>query len=104
MMTTKVTLQMLKEANGKWFSPKNKKFFGDISYQVLHGKRTGNPYLVRSTYAWSDMLDRPKVLHWRINLLDPENLKIRSLIHKIFDSLEDVKDWLETEEAIPDEI
>ena len=86
------TLSDVKQANDSWFSPKNKRFFGDIDYRVLHGKE-GETYLVRSTYQWSDMFGRPKTICWRINLLSDE-LKILPLVDTVFKSLDSVKDWL----------
>jgi len=86
------TLSDVKQANDGWFSRKNKAFFGDIDYRVLHGK-DGEPYLVRSTYQWSDMFGQPQKVSWRINLLSDE-LKIMPLVDTVFNSLDSVKDWL----------
>lgn len=88
------TMQAVREANEMWFSPKNKKFFQDVSYRVLHSS-SGQPYLVRSTYAWSDMFGGQKRLHWRINAID-RDLKIGTLLKKEFATLEDVKEWLQS--------
>jgi hypothetical protein len=87
------TLTDVKEANPQWFDRGNKRFFGDVSYKVLHGKKSKKPFLVRSTYAWTDMFGGTKRLHWRVNLLK-DNLKIDNLIDKQFLDLDDVKDWL----------
>ena len=88
-----VTIQEVKQANRTWFGDGNQKFFGDVSYQVLHNK-AGKPFLVRSTYAWSDMFDDKKKLHWRLNSLG-DDLKIRPLIDNVFSDLDAVEDWLE---------
>jgi len=95
------TLQQVKQTQPGWFSLKNKRWFNDVSYKVLHGKATGKPFLIRSTYAWTDMFGSPKRLHYRINHLK-ENLEIGLLIDKEapltmqghFHDMEDVKDWL----------
>jgi len=87
-------LSQVKEAQQDWFSRKNKKFFGDVDYRVLHGKATGNAFLVRSTYRWSDMFGQDKKLVWKINELDQDTCKIRSLIDKDFRDIDSVKDWL----------
>jgi hypothetical protein len=88
----KYSLDDLKRIQPGWFSPENKRFFNDVSYRVLHDKE-GNSYLVRSTYAWTDMFGQPKKLRWRINLITPEG-KIGELVDRIFDSIDAVKTWL----------
>jgi hypothetical protein len=87
------TLAEVKAAQPEWFSRKNKKFFKDVSYRVLHSKKTGEPYLARSTYAWTDMFGKKPRLHWRLNPLD-NNLIIRPLIDDEFSDLWAVKRWL----------
>lgn len=87
------TLTQVKAAQPEWFSRKNKRFFGDVSYRVLHGKRSGTPYLVRSTYAWTDMFGQPKRLHYRLNPIKPD-LDIGMLIDQQFRDLDAVKAWL----------
>ena len=87
-------LRDIKAANQKWFSRGNKRFFGDVSYKAYYGKKTGKAYLVRSTYAWSDMFDRPKVLHYRINNINQDTLEIEPLIDQVFNSIFEVKAWL----------
>lgn len=89
-----ITLADVKQAQPEWFSRKNKKFFGDVGYKVLHGERTKKPFLIRSTYAWTDMFGSPRRLHYRINPLD-EKLDIGCLIDKSFNSIESVKEWLQ---------
>jgi hypothetical protein len=89
-----VTLADVRAANGKWFSPGNKKFFHDVRYWLLRGKRTHNPWLLRSTYAWSDMLGQPKKLHYRLNEIDFTTLKIGKLIDESFDTREEALEWL----------
>jgi len=88
------TFQQVKAKHPNWFSRENKRFFGDVSYKVLHGKASKAPYLVRSTYAWSDMFGQPAKLHWRVNPL-LSDLDIGQLIDQSFDTLEDVREWLE---------
>ena len=88
------TLQKVKLANKGWFSRKNKQFFGDISYRVLHGKESKKPYLVRSTFQWSDMFGNEKEVYWRVNNIN-ECLGMGSLTDKVFTSLESVKIWLQ---------
>jgi hypothetical protein len=91
----RVTLSALKEAHSTWFSPENKRFFNDVEYRVLHGKTSHKPFLVRSTYAFTNMFGKEPKLHWRINPIEPDTLKIMPLIDDQFETLEEVKDWLE---------
>ena len=49
------TLQQLKKVNPSWFSPENKKFFGDINYKLLTGSKSKNKFLIQHTYQFSDM-------------------------------------------------
>ena len=87
------TIQEVRQANRIWFGDGNEKFFGDESYQVLHSELTDKPYLVRSTYGWSDMFGRKRTLCWRLNPLD-ETLKIRPLVDIVFVDLQEVEMWL----------
>ena len=94
-LTKRITLlRQIKEANGQWFSRGNKRFFGDVSYKAYYGKKSGSPYLVRATYAWSDMFDRPKMLSYRINKVNPNTKEIESLTDDIFNNIFEVKAWL----------
>jgi hypothetical protein len=96
----KVTLSDVKAAQPEWFSRSNKKFFGDLGYRVLHGKKTHKPYLVRETCAWTDMGGGPKRCHVVINPIGAD-LDIKPLVraegaslHTMFHDLTDAKDWL----------
>jgi hypothetical protein len=89
-----MTLSQIKQAQPDWFSRDNKRFFGDISYKVLHGKQTKKPYLIRSTYMWSDMFGNAKQLRYRINNVNPKTGKIESLVDEIFTDMRWVKEWL----------
>lgn len=87
------TMESVKRANMQWFDKGNKKFFGDRSYSVLYSK-TGKPYLLRSTYAWSDMFGKQKTLTYRINKIDPETLKIGSMVDVVFETRAEAKDYI----------
>ena len=89
-------LRDIKEANKQWFSRGDKRFFGDVSYKAYYGKKTGKAYLVRSTYAWSDIFkpDHPRVLHHRINNVNQDTLEIEHLIDQTFSDIFVVKAWL----------
>lgn len=88
-----ITMQEVRQANRTWFDDGNKKFFGDVDYSVVHSV-SGEPYLLRSTYAWSDMFSRNRKLHYRLNSID-DVLKIGSLVDDVFSDLDDVEHWLE---------
>jgi len=87
-------LRQIKVAQPEWFSRGNKRFFGDVSYRAYYGKATGKAYLVRSTYAWTDMFDQPRRLHWRINEVNQETLEIEPLLDESFDDIFTIKAWL----------
>lgn len=93
--THNAVLNAVKRANQNWFAPGQRQFFGDVSYEIMYGKKTGERYLVRSTYAWTDMFGQPKKLHYRINYI-LDNLKIGNLVDDVFDSKAEVKKWLKT--------
>jgi hypothetical protein len=90
-----VTISQVRETQPNWFSRKNKRFFGDIQYWVLTGK-SGKPYLLRSTFMWSDMFGQPKQVRYRISEIDQQTLKIGSLVDDIFHFREDAKDWIKS--------
>jgi len=85
-------LEQVKKAQPKWFSVENKKFFHDVDYCILHGK-SNKPFLVRSTYAWTDMFGQKPRLHYRVNPLN-EMLQIEPLIDDEFADIDDVEEWL----------
>lgn len=87
-------LRRIRAAQPGWFTASNKRFFNDVSYRGYYGKANGKAYLVRSTYAWTDMLGQPRRLHWRINELDQDTLQIKGLIDTEFKDIYAVKAWL----------
>lgn len=87
-------LRQIREANPQWFTRSNKQFFNDVFYRGYYGKHTGKAYLIRSTYAWTDMFDQPKRLHYRINNINQDTLKIEELIDQEFTDIFAVKAWL----------
>lgn len=88
------TLSDVRAAQPEWFSRKNKRFFGDVTYKLLHSG-SGKPYLVRYTAQWSDMFGEPKTYRYRINVLE-DGLKIGKLLDEQFHDLDDVKMFLRT--------
>ena len=89
----RITMSDVRNAQPNWFSRKNKRFFGDIQYWTLLGA-SGKPYLLRSTFMWSDMFGRPKTVCYRVSNINPETLQIDGLIDDIFRSREDAKEWI----------
>lgn len=87
------TISEVRAAQPGWFTRSNKRFFGDVSYKVLHGKVSGKPFLIRLTAQWSDMFGQPKTYRYRVNPLK-EDLTIAPLLDVEFRDLDDVKDWL----------
>jgi hypothetical protein len=87
-------LSKIKAEQPNWFSAKNKRFFGDARYYAYRSKLTNKPYLVRATYAWSDMFGTPKTLSYRINEVNPDDFEILPLIDKEFETLKDAKEWV----------
>ena len=95
------TIAQVMAANPNWFSRDNKRFFGDLSYKVLHGKVSHTPFLVRKTNAWTDMFDGLKKPHFVVNAIEPGTLKVLSMVpgdveHRRFKDIEEVKEFLAT--------
>ena len=94
----KITLEDIRNKQPEWFSIKNKRFFGDINYWLKYSK-SNKPYLVRSTYAWSDVFGNKKEKNYTINEIN-EDLKIGCLImdkdylHFKFPDMNSVEAWL----------
>lgn len=86
-------LAQIKQANPNWFSRSNKRFFGDINYRLLYGKKSGERFLVRLTNAWSDMFDGVKKPHYRINTIN-DDLTIGKLLDQQFADMDSVRAWL----------
>jgi len=89
-----IPLTELKHANPQWFE--GKRFFGDVLYLSKAGKKTGRTYLVRLTSAWSDMFGCQRVFKYRINEVDQKTHHIGELLPDEFDSILQVKIWLES--------
>ena len=87
-----LTISELRQAHPMWFARGNARYHGDLSYRILHDKQR-RPYLVRETYAWSDMFGNERTAHYRINPIG-HGLEILPLVEVIFDNLEEVKIWL----------
>ena len=92
-MGKNTTLNDVIRAQPKWFSAQNRAFFKDKEYSVHHSP-SGHPYLVRSTYAWTDMFGGPRYLHWRINPINAVTLEIEDLTDDEFATEEDALAWV----------
>ena len=88
-----INIEQVQQANRKWFGDGNAKFFGDKEYRVLQS-HSHKAFLVRATTAWTDMFGGSKILHYRINAIDQNTLRILSLTDDVFDSPDDAKQWL----------
>lgn len=94
---SKTLMRDIREANPDWFTRGNKAFFNDVSYRAYYGKKSGKAYLIRSTYAWSDMFGQPRRLQWRINDIDQDTLKILPVTDDTFNDIYEVKAWLRSQ-------
>jgi hypothetical protein len=93
----------LKADNPNWFTSENKKFFNDKSYTAMYGGETGQPYLVRSTEAWTDMFGEKPRLHYRINKVTttPDGkTEIGELLDQEFPDMQAVKQFLGKDSAV----
>jgi len=87
-------LQRIKKAQPDWFSPGNKRFFGDCRYTARRSPQ-GQVYLIRYTAGWTDMFDGVKKYHYRLSKVNGLTLEIEPLIDEVFMSFAAVKAWLE---------
>lgn len=89
-----MTIKTLMQENRTYFQRGNKEFFCDLDYRIQHtGKR--KPVLVTKTFAWTDMFDQPRKLHYRIHLIE-KNYKIGKLLPNIFYTQNEVDRFLKT--------
>jgi hypothetical protein len=93
MTGRKYLMRDIRKAQPEWFSRENKRFFNDVEYAAFYGEATGNRYMVRSTYAWTDMFGSAKRLHYRINPI-ADDFKLLPLIGTEFATFADVQKWL----------
>ena len=91
-MTT--LLNKIEGVQPAWFSAENRRIFGDVRYYAYRSKKTNKPYLVRATYAWSDMFGEAKRLTFRVNCVNPDTLELESMTDDIFWSLTEAKNWV----------
>ena len=96
-----MTIQDVKSAQPEWFSRANMKFFGDVSYRILQGKKSKKFYLVRKTAGFSDMFGQEKTYHYVINDIDQDSFKVLNLLyrpngveHERFRDIDAVKEYL----------
>ena len=86
------TFQELKEVNKSYFSPANKRFFNDINYKVLTGKKTKKRFFVQHTYKFSDMFDGIKKAVFIIKPITEQGQIGKDIIE--FEDLNKVKEHL----------
>ena len=78
------TFQQLKKVNKGYFTPEHKRFFNDINYKVLTGKKTKKRFLIQHTYQWSDMFGGEKKAVFVVKPITAEG--------KILESIETLKE------------
>ena len=86
------TIQELKAVNKKWFTPENKRFFNDINYKVLTGKKTKTRFLIQHTYKFSDWFGGDKKAVFVIKPITTEG-KILSTVETLKE-LNQVKQYM----------
>jgi hypothetical protein len=70
------------------------RIFNDLEYWAVMSA-SGKIFLVRETYAWTDMFNRPKRLHFRVNEVRADTLQIGNLEDQEFRNMNCVIEWLE---------
>jgi len=96
-MSKKITLTAVKNANGTWFSPDNKKFFGDLNYSVITDNE-GDAYLVQETEGWTDMFGGLPRVFFKVRPINGETLILGRPFEQEFKTIEDVEEYLDPEE------
>ena len=86
------TIQDLKKLNIIFFSPESKRFFNDIDYKLLTGKKTKTKFLIQHTYKFSDMFGGERKAVFIVKPITKDG-KILSCIIEL-DTLEKVKQHL----------
>jgi len=87
------TLLDIRHAQPSWFSKENKKFFNDRQYW-LKWSSAGIAFLLRSTYAWTDMFGQKPRLHYRLNIINDDK-SIGTMLDTEFKTIAEVRQWLQ---------
>ena len=87
------TIQDLKQINPIFFLPENKRFFNDIDYKLLTGKKTKTKFLIQHPYKFSVMFGAERKAVFVVKPITKDG-KILSCIIEL-DTLEKVKQHLE---------
>jgi len=85
-----VSIADVRQANPMWFDKRTVRFMGDINHRILHDKQR-QPYLVRLTYAWTDMFGGERIAHWVINPIGANLEILPTHLLERFATLADVK-------------
>jgi hypothetical protein len=91
-MTT--LLSKIKAQQPGWFGAETRRFFNDIKYYAYRSKITNKPYLVRSTYVFSDMFGNPRTISFRVNPINPDDFDIMPMTDDVFETLQEAKTWV----------
>ena len=86
------TIQDLKQINPIFFLPENKRFFNDIDYKLLTGKKTKTKFLIQHTYKWSDMFGNEKKAVYVVKPVTDKGVILESVAE--FKKLSEVKNFL----------
>ena len=87
------TIQSLKRVNKSYFTPENKRFFNDINYKVLTGKKTKTKFLIQHTYKFSDWFGGDKKAVFVIKPITEQGQIEKDIIE--FEDLNQVKQYME---------
>jgi len=93
-MKKTITMSDVRAANKNHFARGQARFFGDVSYKILHGKQTKKAYMLRCTDMWSDMFGGAKKYVWVINHINQQTLEIGDRVDQIFPTEQAARDWL----------
>jgi len=87
-----MNMKQLREKHKSYFSPENKKFFGDINYRVLQSEKSKTSYLIQHTYQWSDMFGHDKKAVYVVKPVTNKGDILESVAE--FKELSEVKNFL----------
>ena len=89
------TVNELKETNKNYFTPENKRFFNDINYKLLTGKKTKTKFFIQHTYKFSDMFGGTKKAVFVVKPITEQGKILENI--REFEKLDQVKQFLKGE-------
>ena len=89
------TINELKETNKNYFTPENKRFFNDINYKLLTGKKTKTKFFIQHTYKFSDWFGGTKKAVFVVKPITEQGKILENI--REFEKLDQVKQFLKGE-------